>query len=247
MLYMLTEMGLSVNDLDYEGNAPLHLAVQNKHETTVKFLITLGAAINVVDKHGNSPLHISVKLESQSLRICKDLCIKGADRRAKNKAGITALEQATQFGDQLNNYSSFKSVLSSQWYMQCPFYKLPFMPVERNNRFEVLFLVLFIFIWLNNIVVIEPVLDVYYFMVSTTLCMVKLAMTFYMMTSKNPGYVEKDSELDWEEVMLKIPSKYLCLQCKVIRPPRSQHCNVCDKCVDRYDSHSFWTNSCVGR
>jgi hypothetical protein len=138
-------------------------------------------------------------------------------------------------------------VLQSQWYMQCPFYKLPFMPVERNNRFEILFLVLFVFIWLNNIVVIEPVLDVYYFMISTTLCMTKLAVTFGMMTSKNPGYVERDPELDWQDVMKKIPSKYLCLECKVIRPPRSQHCNVCNKCVDRYEAHSFWTNSCVGR
>lgn len=58
---------------------------------------------------------------------------------------------------------------------------------------------------------IEPVLDVYYFMVSTTLCMGKLAMTFGMMTRKNPGYVERDPDMDWEEVMTKIPSKYLCL------------------------------------
>ena len=94
---------------------------------------------------------------------------------------------------------------------------------------------------------IEPVLDVYYFMVSTTLCMRKLALSFGMMTRKNPGYVESDPELDWEEVMTKIPSKFLCLQCKVIRPPRSQHCNVCNKCVDRFEAHSVWTNSCVGR
>jgi ankyrin repeat protein len=49
MLYLLTEMGMSVNELDYEGNAPLHLAVRNRHMTSVKFLIALGAAINVVD------------------------------------------------------------------------------------------------------------------------------------------------------------------------------------------------------
>lgn len=47
--------------------------------------------------------------------------------------------------------------------------------------------------------------------------------------------------------MQKIPSKHLCLECKVIKPPRSQHCNVCNKCVDRYEAHSFWTNTCVGR
>ena len=85
-------------------------------------------------------------------------------------------------------------------------YKIPYMPVERNNRYEVLFLVLFIFIWVNNIFVIEPVLDVYYFMVSTTLCMGKLAMTFGMMTYKEPGFVEPDPELNCEEVMKKVPS-----------------------------------------
>jgi hypothetical protein len=47
--------------------------------------------------------------------------------------------------------------------------------------------------------------------------------------------------------MQKVPSKHLCLECKVIKPPRSQHCNVCNKCVDRYEAHSFWTNTCVGR
>jgi len=25
------------------------------------------------------------------------------------------------------------------------------------------------------------------------------------------------------------------------------HCNVCNKCVDRFEAHSFWTNTCVGR
>lgn len=121
------------------------------------------------------------------------------------------------------------------------------MPIERNNRAELLFIFLFIFIWINQIVVVEPVLDVWYFMLSTTMCMVKLAFTFSSMTCKQPGYVEQDKSLDWVEVMTKVPSKHLCMDCKVIKPPRSQHCNICNKCVDRYEAHSVWTNTCVGR
>jgi hypothetical protein len=90
-------------------------------------------------------------------------------------------------------------------------------------------------------------LDVWYFMLSTTLCMTKFLCTFIVMTYKKPGYVEADPQLNWSEVVEKVPSKHLCFECKVIRPPRSQHCNVCNKCVDRYEAHSFWTNNCVGR
>lgn len=90
-------------------------------------------------------------------------------------------------------------------------------------------------------------LDVWYFMLSTTMCMSKFLLAFIYMTYKQPGYVEADPELNWAELVEKVPSKYLCFECKVIKPPRSHHCQVCNKCVDRWEAHSFWTNNCVGR
>lgn len=39
----------------------------------------------------------------------------------------------------------------------------------------------------------------------------------------------------------------LCPFCQVIRLPMSRHCNICNKCVDRYDHHCPWVNNCVGR
>jgi hypothetical protein len=47
------------------------------------------------------------------------------------------------------NYKSFLSVLAKPWFTGCPIGKLPFMPIERNNRAELLFIVLFVFIWVN--------------------------------------------------------------------------------------------------
>lgn len=63
------------------------------------------------------------------------------------------------------------------------------MPIEKNKRTEMLFLFLFVFIWINQIVVIEPILDVWYFMLSTTMCMAKLALSFGYMTCNKPGYL----------------------------------------------------------
>lgn len=97
---------------------------------------------------------------------------------------MTPAEMAKASLASAENYKSFASVLAKPWYTGCPVGKLPFMPIERNNRNELLFLFLFVFIWLNNIFVIEPVLDVWYFMLSTTMCMTKLAITFGFMTRK---------------------------------------------------------------
>jgi len=38
----------------------------------------------------------------------------------------------------------------------------------------------------------------------------------------------------------------LCFECQVIMLPRSYHCNVCHRCVERYDHHCPWINSCIG-
>jgi hypothetical protein len=81
-------------------------------------------------------------------------------------------------------YKKFANVLSKPWYFGCPVGRLPFMPIEKNNRTELLFIFLFTFIWLNQLVVIEPVLDVWYFMLSTTMCMSKFLLAFIYMTYK---------------------------------------------------------------
>mmetsp|Transcript_14293 Transcript_14293/g.18005 ORF Transcript_14293/g.18005 Transcript_14293/m.18005 type:complete len:110 (+) Transcript_14293:1506-1835(+) len=39
----------------------------------------------------------------------------------------------------------------------------------------------------------------------------------------------------------------ICPNCAVIILPRSRHCFICNRCVDRFDHHCQWLNNCVGR
>ena len=38
-----------------------------------------------------------------------------------------------------------------------------------------------------------------------------------------------------------------CKKCGIIRPLRSHHCSICEKCIDKLDHHCYFLNNCVGR
>jgi hypothetical protein len=62
-------------------------------------------------------------------------------------------------------------------------------------RAELVFVALLTFVYLNSVFVIEPILDVWYFMLSSTMCCGKLLIAWVYMVYKAPGYVEPS--LEW--------------------------------------------------
>ena len=61
----------------------------------------------------------------------------------------------------------------------------------------------------------------------------------------DPGYIINTS-IDFLKLLELFDSSSLCPECHTIRTPRSRHCIICHKCVDRYDHHCPWINNCVG-
>ncbi|CUV07135.1 unnamed protein product [Cryptosporidium hominis] len=69
---------------------------------------------------------------------------------------------------------------------------------------------------------------------------------------KNPGVIIPQSKLSNPpcsidlQINAQIVKVKFCSNCKMIRPPRTVHCNICNHCVDRFDHHCPWVGTCIG-
>ena len=49
------------------------------------------------------------------------------------------------------------------------------------------------------------------------------------------------------DLLENIEASSICFDCQVINQENSYHCNVCEKCVDGYEFHCTWLNTCIGK
>mmetsp|Transcript_115154 Transcript_115154/g.223714 ORF Transcript_115154/g.223714 Transcript_115154/m.223714 type:complete len:355 (-) Transcript_115154:70-1134(-) len=92
------QAGASVEEVDVEGNTPLHVATQApKNETaTVQCLIEHGARVNATNFLGASPLHYVCLREHNHRGIANILLENGADIDVQTLAGKTPLHFACE-------------------------------------------------------------------------------------------------------------------------------------------------------
>ena len=83
-----------------------------------------------------------------------------------------------------------------------------------------------------------------------TLCMVTFLLCFIFGTISavlDPGYLSNHGNAsDLMELLSENDPTHICFECNLLTTARSRHCNVCHRCVERFDHHCPWINTCIG-
>jgi len=76
------------------------------------------------------------------------------------------------------------------------------------------------------------------------------AMSFYFhfkVVHSDPGYLPKTQKQPPQTTPGVGPQHKNCYTCNIVRPLRSKHCRVCDRCVQKFDHHCIFVNACIGQ
>ena len=88
----------------------------------------------------------------------------------------------------------------------------------------------------------------HYFLAITAKILWVLSIVLHISVKfSNPGYLKRDKTLKFTKLLEEVLLRDLCEICKLFKTPRAKHCDVCGRCIDRYDHHCTWINMCLGR
>ncbi|CAD8205395.1 unnamed protein product [Paramecium octaurelia] len=229
---------IPIDILDQNHQTPLICASFLGSQQMVNFLIPWGAKLNAQTKDkGHTALHVAT--QQGHSRIVRKLLIKGIDRKIKDKTGRTALDLAIE-----SRFESIQTMIENKMGLaeRCGL-RQPDSKVEKNYISMIIYLSLYCSSFLMTISFTLPKLDSLQAWYITSFS-ITLLLTWYLV-KRNPGFVPRSNKtlmdlLDANSV------DQICPDCSDVKPPRSRHCEICQKCVYKYDHHCPWLSNCVG-
>jgi hypothetical protein len=104
--------------------------------------------------------------------------------------------------------------------------KVPLTKIERNEKTALFFILLYILMNLSAGFYIIPQIDHCYEKgvgIGFAVCSFLLFLAFCFAALIRPGYIMRDTSIDFQELLNTTDAYNICPDCKVIRTPRSRH------------------------
>ena len=154
-----------------------------------------------------------------------------------------------------------RAILKEPKFYSCLMIKQPLKKLERNDATSFLFFIEFLVVTLLSGIFVLPVPFEPYggegddeqnggkwrTMLGIFLTLGGLLVIFFSLAAfRDPGYIKRHPNIDFQKVLDSTNPLNLCPDCKIVRTPRSRHCNICNRCVERFDHHCPYINNCVG-
>ncbi|KRX03078.1 Ankyrin repeat-containing domain [Pseudocohnilembus persalinus] len=233
-IQLLVENGADIYLKSKQGLNVIHLAAQGNQPKSIVYFITKGLSPQILDNKNTSPLHWASFLQSENVVNLLVSTYLNVDLNLQDQDGLTPLHLAAMKGDYKivrkllirgadKNKKDFKGDLPIQCAQEQKFDYIVEMLSDSSN--------------LSQTCNIKPGL----------LC--GLSSIFFLLAwLTNPGYINQGEKSMVE--LLKLLTIYddndICMDCFIVKTPRSRHCEICQKCVSHYDHHCPWINNCVG-
>ncbi|CAI2360459.1 unnamed protein product [Moneuplotes crassus] len=243
--YLIKNYGFDINQGDNNNSTALHWAAFLNKENALTYLLAWGADPNRQDIDNNTPLHLSVISACRGTKTLniKLLLLKGASRTLTNNDLCTPLD-LVKAGDHLEN--ELREILKETSVVSCFMLRAPLAKMRKNERTVAFFLVMIFTVMILSFLYVIPTFKSNLVAILSGVFGIYLFVSFGGVTIKNPGYLEQDPDVDFQELLNTLDPLDICPECEIILTPRCRHCNICNKCVERFDHHCPYINNCVG-
>ena len=243
----------NVLDRDFNGNTPLHWAVNSTAENSINFLISWMNDVNQVDNKGQTVLHIAI--HTLRPKLIKKLLFKGADIYKKNNNGESVYDIISNNEDNNKDFENIFRVITESKPMKYCIYS-DNREFNNNNKCfgnknhlidSFLCIILHFLSALLIYFILLPFYNTFINNLLFFIILTLLSISFILVHLSDPGIVNSNIDLTWlEMVENKFYINNYCPYCKCQKNIKVKHCHICKKCINGFDHHCNWIDNCIG-